>query len=125
MLNLKFAAWLFGCSCFVGLPTAVIAKQPAPTPVKLVKIYKYQGSVQCQGGGEPLAKMRRQLIKRGVSVVKGQCGVDGLMYPSVCGAPDGRINIFTIQAKGLSKAQAQGFDLLKTLADAQLTACKL
>lgn len=123
MLNLKYAAWLMSLGCLAMLPISLAAK-PAPAPANLIKVYKYQGSLQCQGGGEPLGQMRRQLIKLGVKVLVGQCGVDGLAYPAVCGAPDGRINIFTIQRQGLAKAQAQGFDLLRSLPDAQIVVCK-
>lgn len=123
MLTLRFVARLMSLSCFVLLPISLAAK-PVPAPANLIKIYKHQGSLQCQGGGEPLAQMRRQLNKLGVRVISGQCGVDGLVYPAVCGAPDGRINIFLIQRQGLSKAQAQGFELLKNLPDAQVTSCK-
>ncbi|TXH71169.1 MAG: hypothetical protein E6Q83_02910 [Thiothrix sp.] len=123
MLRLRTIAWLMSLSWLAMLPVSLAAK-PAPAPANLIKVYKYQGSLQCQGGGEPLAKMRRQLIKRGVKVLAGQCGVDGLIYPAVCGAPDGHINIFTIQRQSLVKAQSQGFDLLRNLPDAQVTYCK-
>lgn len=122
MFKLRFLAWLMSLSC-LALPISVVAR-PAPAPVNLIKIYKYQGSLQCQGGGESLAQMRRQLINLGVKVLVGQCGVDGLVYPMVCGAPDGRINIFTIQRKHLEKAQTQGFGVLRKLPDAQVTRCK-
>lgn len=123
MFNVKFAVGLLSLSCLTLLPISLAAR-PAPAPVNLIKVYKYRGSLQCQGGGESLAQMRRQLIKQGVKVAVGQCGVDGLVYPAVCGASDGRINIFTIQRQGLSKAQAQGFELLRNLPDAQVTHCK-
>ncbi|SKA78294.1 hypothetical protein SAMN02745130_01852 [Thiothrix eikelboomii] len=119
-------ALILSAAGFVFLP-AQLAARPAPPPASayLVKIYKSQGSLQCQGGGESVSQMRRQLIKVGVKVKKANCGVDGMMYPAVCGAPDGKINIFTITRDGLAKVQAQGFGLLKNLPDAQLTECKL
>lgn len=119
-------AVMLSAGSLVFLP-AQLAARPAPPPASayLVKIYKPQGSLQCQGGGESVSQMRRQLLKVGVKVKKASCGVDGLMYPAVCGAPDGKINIFTINRDGLAKAQAQGFGLLQNLPDAQLTGCKL
>ena len=124
MYKYKLAACLMAASSFVLVPAQLVAK-PAPAPINLVKVYKYQGSVQCQGGGEPLMRMRRQLVKAGVKVVASHCGVDGLIYPSVCGAADGKINVFTIAQTNLAKAQAKGFNLLRNLADAQLISCKL
>ncbi|HPY40826.1 MAG TPA: hypothetical protein PLM98_09920 [Thiolinea sp.] len=124
MLKLQqFAAALVAATIFTILPQQLMAN-PKPAPANLIKIYKYQGSLQCQGGGEPLSQMYRQLLKAGVKVIAVNCGVDGLIYPAVCGAPDGHISIFTIPRKSLVKAQAQGFDLLKTLTDAQVVACK-
>lgn len=126
MFKRPITALLMSIGGLVLLPVQLAARPAAPPPAThLIKIYKYQGSLQCQGGGEPLSQMRRQLTRAGVKVLAGSCGVDGLMYPSVCGAADGKINIFTIQRKGLTKAQAQGFVLLQNLADAQVTKCKL
>ncbi|WP_298608526.1 hypothetical protein [uncultured Thiothrix sp.] len=123
MLKLQLAAWLMSLSCLVLLPISLEAR-PILAPPNLIKIYKYQGSLQCEGGGEPLESMNRQLSKLGVKVIVRQCGVDGLIYPTVCGAPDGHINIFKIQPRDLKKAQTLGFDLLRKLPDAQVTACK-
>lgn len=123
MYKLLFVLLTLSVSGLSFLPS-VLAAKPAPIPVKLIKVYKYQGSLQCQGGGEPLSVMRRQLVKARVKVLAGQCGVDGLMHPSVCGATDGQINIFTIARNDLAKSQVRGFDLLQNLPEAQITMCK-
>lgn len=125
MFKHQFVVLLLAVSSLALLPAQLVTAKQVPAPIKLIKVYKYQGSVQCQGGGVPLVQMRRQLVKAGVKVVASHCGVDGLMYPSVCGAADGKINVFTITRASLAKAQAKGFSLLKNLADAQLVQCKL
>jgi hypothetical protein len=125
ILILSTLAFILSIGSLTVLPTQLAARPAPPPPTHLVKIYKYQGSLQCQGGGESLKQMRRQLLKAGVKVKQANCGVDGMMYPSVCGAADGKINIFTIPRTSLTKAQAQGFNLLQNLPDAQLTECKL
>lgn len=121
MLKLSYATWLLSFCCFSLLPLSLEAKQAPPN---LIKVYKYQGSVQCQGGGQSLSQMLGQLRKAGVKVFKSSCGVDGLSYIAVCGAPDGKINIFSIAKNRLAKAQQLGFDLLENLADAQAVKCK-
>lgn len=125
MFKLQMAALMMSIGGIVLLPTQLAARPAPPPTTHLVKIYKYQGSLQCQGGGLSLKQMRQQLLRAGIKAVKSSCGVDGMIYPAVCGAPDGKINIFTINSKSLVKAQSQGFDLLKNLPDAQSTNCKL
>lgn len=122
---LSSLAFMLSVGSLTLLPTPLTARPAPPPPSHLVKIYKHQGSLQCQGGGVSLKQMRRQLLKAGVKVKQARCGVDGMMYPSVCGAADGKINIFTIPRVNLTKAQAQGFNLLQNLPDAQLMECKL
>jgi hypothetical protein len=75
----------------------------------IVQVYKYDGSVQCGGPGVSLAKMADELTHRGVHVIAMRKGTDGLLHPYICGAPDGVINVFEIDARGLSEAEALGF----------------
>lgn len=49
MLRLRTIAWLMSLSWLAMLPASLAAK-PAPAPANLIKVYKYQGSLQCQGG---------------------------------------------------------------------------
>ena len=124
MLKQVVIVLLFSLSTLGLVPPPKDQPTPPSKVSPLVKVYKYQGSRQCHGGGEPLAQMRRQLIKVGVKVISAQCGSDGRMYPTVCGAGDGKINIFTIQRSSLGTAKKHGFVLLQSLPDAQMLACR-
>lgn len=96
---------------------------PTPAPVSYVDVYKYQGSRQCEGGGVPLAEMQRQLQALRIPVVNSACGMDGRMYPAVCGSADGRINILSIPSDAVQLAMGQGFFLLSDLPEAQRVNC--
>jgi len=90
-----------------------------------VKIYKPLGSVQCGPGDiTPPETMRKQLLNARIPVRAVACGKDGLIYPSVCGEPDGEINIFTIPKTKESKALSLGFDLLKNLPNSKERPCE-
>lgn len=88
-----------------------------------VAVYKYVGSKQCSGGGVPLATMMRQVSEAGVPVQNVSCGTDGRMYPTMCGAPDGRIGILEIPEHKVSAAAALGFAPLSNLPEASKTVC--
>lgn len=77
-----------------------------------VTVYKSTGGVQCGGSGLSLTAMQEQLATANVKVRSAACGGDGMMYPAVCGAPDGRIGIFDIPATHASAAAGAGFALL-------------
>ena len=96
----------------------------ASEPQGNVKIYKVQGSRQCEGGGQSLEALKRQLVETGAKVLVASCGVDGKMYPAVCGAADGRIGIFEIPASKAQSGLPEGFFLLSSLPDAQIVPCK-
>lgn len=88
-----------------------------------VSVYKYVGSKQCSGGGAPLATMMRQLSDAGIPVMNVSCGVDGRMYPAVCGAADGRIGILEVPEAKVSAAAALGYAPLSSLPEASKTVC--
>lgn len=88
-----------------------------------VSIYKYVGSKQCSGGGVSLATMMRQLSDAGVPVMNVSCGTDGRIYPAMCEAPDGRINILEVPEGKVPAAAALGFAPLSSLPDATKTLC--
>ena len=104
-------------------PYPAPAPAPVPAPVSYVDVYKYQGSRQCEGGGVPLAEMQRQLQSMRIPVVSSACGMDGRMYPAVCGSSDGKINILSIPSDAVQAAMSQGFFLLNDLPGAQRTNC--
>lgn len=111
----------------VVLATVVVAcgggDQPNPDPIPPVpvSVYKSLGSVQCTGGGTTLAAIQPQLTSAGIGVFSASCGLDGLSYPTVCGAGDGKIAIFGIPPTQLAAAVALSFGDLTTLPNATRT----
>ncbi len=80
-----------------------------------VEVYRYDGSLQCERGKEiALAEMAKELTAAGIEVLASRKGADGLLHIAMCGASTGRLNVFTIPADSLEKAQEQGFSLLVT-----------
>ena len=107
------------------LATFLGACSEPDTREETVKIYKPLGSVQCGGGDiTPPETMRRQLLDANIPVRAVACGNDGQFHPSMCGEPDGAINIFTIPQTKESKALSLGFGLLKNLPDATEKPCE-
>ena len=94
----------------------------APTATG-VSVYKYVGSVQCRGGGTPLATMMRQLSDAKIPVLNVSCGSDGRMYPSMCGAADGRIGVLEVAAANVPAASALGFAPMTRLPEATKLVC--
>lgn len=88
-----------------------------------INVYKYVGSKQCSGGGTPLATMMRQLSDAGIPAMSVSCGVDGRIYPAMCGAADGRIGILEVPEAKASAAAALGFAPLSSLPEASRTVC--
>lgn len=88
-----------------------------------IRYYKSLGSVQCTGGGKSAAELGQDLTAAGVTVIRTACGVDGNLYAAVCGAPDGRIGIFEIEAGSANAAAALGFAPLTTLPEATEVPC--
>jgi len=88
------------------------------------KVFKYDGSVQCDpASGIPLEEMQRELTDKGIDVVCAQSGYSGLLYPQVCGAGTGKINIYTIREPNLPDAEALGFSSILVLPDYQDQVC--
>ncbi|MAT64768.1 MAG: hypothetical protein CMN57_03905 [Gammaproteobacteria bacterium] len=88
-----------------------------------IMVYKYDGSVQCEESGVAVEEMRLELTRAGVEVLCGRKAQDGRAYPAMCGAATGRINVYTIQASDLVRAQGLGFKSVETLPDAGIPPC--
>lgn len=91
----------------------------APT----VQVFKIRGAIQCEGGGTAPEVMQHELTSAGIAVVAFACGDDGLAHVALCGAPDGRINIFDIPQHKAAQAQALGFARLSSLPSAREIPC--
>lgn len=79
-------------------------------------VFKNKQSVQCQpDSGISLQDMATELADAGVAVHCSAVGYDGNMYPSMCGAADGKINVYKINIDDVSAAEDLGFSLLESL----------
>jgi len=96
----------------------------AQSETPAAKIFKSTDSQQCTGGGTSREDMSHQLTDAGITVLSSACGKDGRIYPAVCGAADGRINIFEIPAGQVDKATQLSFRLLSSTPDAIESPCK-
>ncbi|MBN4079508.1 hypothetical protein JYT26_02595 [Beggiatoa alba] len=75
-----------------------------------VEIYKYNGSLQCEpDDGITIWDMKQELSNAGIEVLDYYQGTDGNAYITLCGSPDGIINIFTIPEPQVPLAKELGF----------------
>ncbi|MGE0764087.1 MAG: hypothetical protein AB7N80_12475 [Bdellovibrionales bacterium] len=73
-----------------------------------IKVYKYDGSLQC-GQGKPISVEAMAQELKGIQVFSSQKRPDGLMHIQVCGSNSGVANIYEISEADLSKAEKKGF----------------
>ncbi|QWV95178.1 hypothetical protein KP004_08370 [Geomonas oryzisoli] len=111
----------FLASCFLLSGCMCPLKSP-PDPG--VKFYQSLDSVQCTGGGKTVAQIERDVRAAGITVYQTSCGVDGAIYPSVCGAPDGRLAVLEIPLDQARAASALGLKPLFTLPYGAETPCR-
>ena len=104
-------------------PTCTNASVTVSGSLGAVSVYKSAGSVSCSGGGLTPAQMQIELTGAGIGVISAACGADGNPVIAMCGGPDGRINVFEVQAADVAAAQALGFALLSGLPDAVRIPC--
>ena len=84
---------------------------PQPTTsavVDRVKIYKYDGSLQCGMGKTIDPEQMKQELKL-IPVYKFESKQDGLMHIQACGTPTGKANVYEIDKIKLSDAKKLGF----------------
>lgn len=87
---------------------AVSADQTPKTANDSVKVYKYDGTLQCgQGKQISLADMQKEL--QGITVYSSQNKADGLMRTQVCGSSTGKANVYEIDRSNLTEAKKRGF----------------
>ncbi|WP_086929900.1 hypothetical protein [Agarilytica rhodophyticola] len=74
------------------------------------QIFRSNGAVQCEGGGDDLATTAKMLEEAGIAVIDSKCGyMTGRMMPALCGSPTSNINIHTIKQEDLAKSKELGF----------------
>lgn len=87
------------------------------------KVYKYDGSIQCEDAGTSVEEMQQELTHAGIPVACGQKAGDGYAYPAVCGTATGMINVYTINQEDVSRAEDLGFRSVAELPDYEDRAC--
>lgn len=91
-------------------PTVASATSTASDAPTKIRIFKADGSLQCEKAKTiELKTMEAELKKAGVTVLSSAKQPDGMMHPQVCGAPTGMANTFEINSSDLPKAQKIGF----------------
>lgn len=76
--------------------------------VPSVRVYKYDGSLQCgMGKSIPLEEMKADL--KNLKIISAAHKNDGLMRIQLCGSPTGNANVYEISKDDLEKALALGF----------------
>ncbi len=108
----------------IGITLAVLGSGCGGTSATTVKVFKYDGSVQCGSVGTAVTVMAAELSNAGVAVICSQKGQDGLAHPTVCGTATGAINIYQVDHTNLAKAETLGFAAVSTLASYQDQTCK-
>ena len=80
--------------------------------MKTIKVFKPDGSLQCnQGKSFSVKDMEADL--KDVKVISSEKKHDGLMRIQVCGQPTGMSNVFEISDSDLEKAKTHGFKIWK------------
>ncbi|RKG32202.1 hypothetical protein D7V21_12505 [Acinetobacter guerrae] len=82
---------------------------PTTNSVERVQVAKSLQGKQCEQQGLDISILKQQLQTKHIHVYAESVGHDGMMRPQMCGAPDGKIAIFSIDQKQLAQAQAIGF----------------
>ncbi|MBL1263950.1 hypothetical protein JJL52_09700 [Methylomicrobium sp. RS1] len=108
----------------LGLGLGLTAAFAAEAESGWVTVAKYSGAIQCESAGIALKTMKKELAQANIPARQARCGTDGLIYPAVCGAETGRLNLYDIPAKDLSDAAELGFQALDDLPDAQEAPCE-
>ncbi len=91
---------------------ATASKNGEASNVTRVRIYKPDGSRQCEKrGAQSVETMERELA--GIVVHSREKRKDGLMHIQICGSPTGMINLYEIDASFLKQAEERGFKRLE------------
>ena len=114
ILFIVFCFTILGCAagnCRSQKPMSEQSSNNASQMVNVmdrVKVFKYNGSLQCgQGKSVTVKEMQKEL--KDIVVYSGVEKNDGMMRIQVCGSPTGDANVYEIDRKDLEKAQSFGF----------------
>ena len=109
-----FFVTLLGCAagnCRSQKPPSDLDQNAIAQQVNImdrVKVFKYNGSLQCgQGKSISISEMQKEL--KDIVVFSSSEKNDGMMRIQVCGSPTGDANVYEIDRKDLEKAKSYGF----------------
>jgi hypothetical protein len=77
-------------------------------PQDRVKVFKYDGSLQC-GMGKAVSVDEMKAEFKAFKVYSTQNKSDGLMHMQVCGSATGKANVYEIDRKDLAEVKKLGF----------------
>jgi len=83
----------------------------------IVDVAISNGKLQCQENALPLETTKGYLLEAAVDVIAEYCGIENSPVVTECGATENQIHIFTINEKGLNKAENIGFIEASSLED--------
>nr|MBV6629144.1 hypothetical protein [Oceanococcus sp. HetDA_MAG_MS8] len=106
-----------------GLGLGLVACGGSDSGASTIKVFKSDGSSQCQNNGTSVEEMQMELVEAGIDVICGQKGNDGGFYCAACGCPTGDINVYTINAANQADAESLGFGPVSDLENYQDSAC--
>lgn len=92
-------------------PTAqnsTVENGSATTKTDYIKVYKYDGTLQC-GMGEFITIDKMKADLKSIKVFSAQNKSDGLMHIQLCGSPTGKANVYEILKQDLAAAKSYGF----------------
>ncbi len=116
---LASAFCLLGCQFNANASDVVVKEQSRTTSKKTSSdsqlVYMNAGAIQCEYKGKTLNETAQLLNEKDIDVLSSQCGVTNMMYPSVCGAGNGALNLHRINASNLESAKTIGFNPVSEL----------
>ena len=80
--------------------------------MKNIKVYKPDGSLQCNQG-KPISLKEMEAELKDIKVLSSDKMHDGMMRIQVCGQPTGMNNVFEIAETDIEKAKLFGFKIWK------------
>ncbi len=97
------------------MSTAIVACNAIPNTT-LITVQKPLGTLQCQDNDNTehrLIQLSTQLKEAEIKIASAAISHDGRSRPAVCGAADGKIDLFKIPSTQLQQAQQLGYSLLE------------
>ncbi len=100
---------VLACGLALGACSNDSGSTSTPDDLQVIKVFKGDGSRQCESEGTSVETMAQELINAGIDVLCGQKGDDGMAHPTVCGGETGAINVYSIHAVSQADAESLGF----------------